>query len=296
MELSWRCKSSKIDIMKTYTSYGVILVRNTSDQIMTPDDFRYKRIEYKPNCDNNNIMRLEALLVKGRCSYEFLEFVSSNKIKKSMYIYKTLLSKMYIHELTCIMSLDFNYMWHHAWLGTNRNKDMYIQQKQRFTEFWLADDEGKVLLALIRTITPLTKNMRIEFPKGRMKNKDETELECACREVKEETGIDPSKYTIISGLIKIVTFIQLNIRYVYKYFVGVMNIIEPIKLNLNNLVQVSEIMDIQWMSLDQIYRIDKRRRLERIIVPIFEYLSNSRIAAIRNIYNSDTSDCDEKNN
>ena len=295
MELSWRCKSSKIDIMKTYTSYGVILVRNTSDQIITHDDFRYKRFEYNKNNYDHNV-QLEALLVKGRCSYEFLEFVSANKIKKSIHIYKTLLSKMYIHELTCIMSLDFNSIWHHAWLGTNRNKDMYIQQKQRFTEFWLVDDEGKSLLSLIRTITPLTKNMRIEFPKGRMKNKDETELECACREVKEETGIDPSKYTIISGLVKIVTFIQLNIRYVYKYFVGVMNIIEPIKLNLNNLAQVSEIMDIQWMSLDQIYRIDKRRRLERIITPIFEYLSNSRITAIRNIYNSDISDCDEKNN
>jgi 8-oxo-dGTP pyrophosphatase MutT (NUDIX family) len=183
-------------------------------------------------------------------------------------------------------------MWHHAWLGTNKNKDMYLQQKQRFEEFWLAEDGGKELVKLVKTITPLTKNMRIEFPKGRMKNRDETELECACREVKEETGIDSTKYTIIPGLIKIVTFIQLNIRYVYKYFVGVMNEIEPIKLNLHNLAQVSEIMDIQWMTFDQICRIDKRHRLERIIAPIFEYLSNSRIATIRDIYNSNY---DEKN-
>jgi 8-oxo-dGTP pyrophosphatase MutT (NUDIX family) len=165
-------------------------------------------------------------------------------------------------------------MWYHAWLGTNRNKDMFNQQKQRFTEFWMEDD-GKILTSLIRSITPLTKNMRIEFPKGRMKNKEETELECACREVKEETGIDSSKYTIVPGLIKVITFIQQNVRYIYKYFVGIMNIIEPVKLSLGNIVQVSEIADIQWMSFDQICRIDKRHRLERIISPIFDYLSSS---------------------
>jgi 8-oxo-dGTP pyrophosphatase MutT (NUDIX family) len=284
MELSWRSRSPKIDMMRTYTSYGVILVRNTTEY-----DNECKYSEY--NKHNHNV-RLEALLVKGRCSYEFLEFVSANKTKKPLHIYKTLFSQMYIHELTCILSLHFDFMWHHAWLGTNKNKDMYLQQKQRFEEFWLAEDGGKELVKLVKTITPLTKNMRIEFPKGRMKNRDETELECACREVKEETGIDSTKYTIIPGLIKIVTFIQLNIRYVYKYFVGVMNEIEPIKLNLHNLAQVSEIMDIQWMTFDQICRIDKRHRLERIIAPIFEYLSNSRIATIRDIYNSNY---DEKN-
>ena len=309
MELSWRSKSPKIDMMKTYTSYGVILVRNTSEHIKAHSDIILPDVilpDGSARCGNiimpgynkysayNRNMHLEALLVKGRCSYEFLEFVSANKIKKSMHVYKTLMSQMYIHELTCIMSLNFDFMWHHAWLGTNKNIDMYIQQKQRFMEFWIADDEGKSLLKLIRLVTPIPKNMRIEFPKGRMKNRGETELECACREVKEETGIDPSKYTVIPGLVKIVTFIQLNIRYTYKYFVGVMNVIEPATLNLNNLVQVSEIMDIQWMTLDQICRIDKRRRLERIIAPIFEYLSNSRIAAIRNIYNSDT--IEEKNN
>lgn len=282
MELSWRSKSPKIDMMKTYTSYGVILVRNPTNHIPECND--YKKYSCNSAIYKSNSMGLEALLVKGRCSYEFLEFVSSNKIKKSIHVYKTLLSQMYIHELTCILSLNFDFMWHHAWLGTNKNKDMYIQQKQRFTEFWLSDDNGNVLTKLIRTITPLTKNMRIEFPKGRMKNKDETELECACREVKEETGIDSSKYTIISGLVKIVTFIQLNIRYVYKYFVGIMNVVEPLKLNLNNLAQVSEIMDIQWMTFDQICRIDTRRRLERIVAPIFEYLSNSRIKSILDIY------------
>lgn len=282
MELSWRSKSPKIDMMKTYTSYGVILVRNPTEHIVECNN--YKKYSCNSAICKPTSIRLEALLVKGRCSYEFLEFVSSNKIKKSIHVYKTLLSQMYIHELTCILSLNFDFMWHHAWLGTNKNKDMYIQQKQRFTEFWLSDDNGDVLTKLIRTITPLTKNMRIEFPKGRMKNKDETELECACREVKEETGIDSSKYTIISGLVKIVTFIQLNIRYVYKYFVGVMNEIEPLKLNLNNLAQVSEIMDIQWMTFDQICRIDTRRRLERIVTPIFEYLSNSRIKSILDIY------------
>lgn len=293
MELSWRCKAPKIDMMKTCTSYGVILVRNITDT--------YKNSVKLDDCNisvhRGNIAfshaRLEALLVKGRCSYEFLEFVSGNKAKKSLHIYKTLLSQMYVYELTCILSLNFDFMWHHAWLGTNRNKEMYIQQKQRFTEYWM-DDNGKILTSLIKSITPLTKNMRIEFPKGRMKNREETELVCACREVKEETGIDPSKYTIIPGLIKVVTFIQQNVRYIYKYFVGIMNIIEPVKLSLENLVQVSEISDIQWMSFDQICRIDKRRRLERIISPIFEYLTKS-FPIYKHIINQ-CEEIDEKNN
>ncbi len=269
MELSWRCKAPKIDMMKTCTSYGVILVRNIADK-------KYKNRSGSEQLYDTSFShaRLEALLVKGRCSYEFLEFVSGNKSKKSLHVYKTLLSQMYVHELTCILSLNYDFMWYHAWLGTNRNKDMFNQQKQRFTEFWMEDD-GKILASLIRSITPLTKNMRIEFPKGRMKNKEETELECACREVKEETGIDSSKYTIVPGLIKVITFIQQNVRYIYKYFVGIMNIIEPVKLSLGNIVQVSEIADIQWMSFDQICRIDKRHRLERIISPIFDYLSSS---------------------
>ena len=261
MELSWRCKAPKIDMMKTCTSYGVILVRNVADP-------------YKSRDQIFNHTRLEALLVKGRCSYEFLEFVAANKAKKSLHVYKTLLSQMYVHELTCIMSLNFDFMWYHAWLGTNKNKDMYLHQKLRFIEYWM-EDGGKILISLIKSITPITKNMRIEFPKGRMKNREETELECACREVKEETGIDSSKYTIIPELVKVVTFIQLNVRYIYKYFVGIMKVIEPIKLNFNDILQISEISDIQWMAFDQIRKIDKRRRLERIISPIFEYLSSS---------------------
>ena len=256
--LSWRSNkqlptaktiADSYPIMKTKISQGVIVVRV-----------------------NDITNKLEAVLVKGRYTYAFNEFVVGNHNKRSIGVVKYLLNNMTVLERCSILSMDFDYMWYHIWLGTNKNMEMYTKQKNRFERRWM-EDGGVQLRELVKASKKLPEsNLRIEFAKGRKSPSDASELDCAIRETEEETNINPSQYTIIPNIKKRVSFIRMNVKYIYNYFVGFANSNFDVSLDMSNICQIAEISDIRWMDIDQIRQIDKCQRLENIIRPIFKQI------------------------
>jgi 8-oxo-dGTP pyrophosphatase MutT (NUDIX family) len=277
-KLSWRTNkhltTSKTILnsypsIKTKISYGVIVVRLNSD-----------------------INKLEAVLVKGRYTYEFNEFVCGNHSKRNIITIKYLLDQMTVNERCDILSLNFDQMWYRIWLNTNKNHDMYIKQKQKFEKYWMSDD-GELLKELIKASKKLpNRDVRIEFSKGRFAVGDSSELECAIRETKEETNIDPSQYTIIPNLKKQVTFIQMNVKYIYNYYVGFTNKVFDVNIDFSNIFQLSEISDVNWMNFDQIQQVDTKHQLENIISPIFKqirkYIKSGHIRTLHKHYTEES--------
>jgi 8-oxo-dGTP pyrophosphatase MutT (NUDIX family) len=232
---------------------------------------------------NDSSKKLEAVLVKGKYTYAFSEFVIGNHAKHNIEIIKKLIDEMTIVERTILLSLSFDYLWHYMWIGTNRNTNMYNKNKRHFTERWLRDG-GKELKELISNSKSPVNEIRTEFPKGRRSPQDKSDLDCAIRETYEETNIGPDQYTIIPGIVKTISFTCLNINYYYTYYVGLANSNFPVEINMKNMYQFSEISAISWMNIADIKRKDVKQRLEKIIVPIFKqvrtYLRNKKHESI----------------
>lgn len=104
----------------------------------------------------------------------------------------------------------------------------------------------------------LTEDSFWGWPKGRKEAK-ETEMECAFREFREETGINPPK-----NLIKLVTKIERKVRnkiYYSEFWLGVI----PDHINLPEIKYNREIGIRSWMDSKEV-----RERLDPSYVPVFE--------------------------
>ena len=97
------------------------------------------------------------------------------------------------------------------------------------------------------------------FPKGHTE-KDETEIETALREVKEEVGIDVK--------------IDESIRYESKYSFDNINktvvFYKAIPVNENVLMQESEIEEYRWCSYDEAIKIIKYDNLKSILKSVMK--------------------------
>ena len=92
------------------------------------------------------------------------------------------------------------------------------------------------------------------FPKGRRKRYySESDIDCAIREFKEETGIDQSQYTLLRKVKPIEeTFEGSNgVTYKHVYYLAEAKNYLPIYLNPYNSLQISEIKKIGWYPYDQ---------------------------------------------
>ena len=230
----------------TKISFGIILVR------INPETFRS-----------------EAVLVRGRYSYEYAEFIHGNYPDKLAAC--ELLDAMSIEERLDIYSLNFNQMWYRVWLTSGR-RELYNKKFAKFWATWLRHDCGEYLRQLIRSSRSHSggKN-RWEFPKGRRSSFHEPALSCAIREFEEETGIPKQDYLVLPEYKHRISFAHMGIHYNYIYYVAVARrALEP-HINLRTLDQVSEISEVRWMDIEQIRYVDTPARLlEATIRPAFK--------------------------
>lgn len=211
----------------------------------------------------------EIVFVKKRYTYMFSLFVlgayDNHDEKRLLFMF----SRMIIEEKIMILKLDFDLLWNHMWmLDVNNpkfkkkkigNSEFYNKKRNKFIQ--LINDGGK----FIRKIVAQSKNSPLiwEIPKGRIVE-NENLIECAVREFEEETGIKKKSYTLLSDVKPIVmTYRDGNFHFKYYYYLARSNETEEnlkkdpsIKINLridfNNIDQISELVDIKWLSLDQI--------------------------------------------
>jgi 8-oxo-dGTP pyrophosphatase MutT (NUDIX family) len=254
-------KENNFQNVRTRTSAGIIVCR----------------INQKTN-------RPEALLAHKRYTYAFAEFIhgkyasgditSRNQLNARSQHVNALLSKMTREELLDIMSLNFQQMWFRVWLISG-DKDIYNLKHAKFCAAFMKDG-GKQLRTYVLRARAAGRTLW-EFPKGHH-NFAESDMDCAARELQEETGMMKKDYKFIPGVTRSVSYISAGTQYNVHYVVAVANKRVSTRLKFNdgtkptirNLTDMNEIGDIEWMDITQIRLVDDdKQHIETLVKPIF---------------------------
>lgn len=255
---------------KIKTSYGIALCK-------------YKKYE-----------ELEILHIKKRHTYQYFSFVmgfykNNMFVKENIDYLRYLLKNMTYKEKLNILSMQFSQIWYHIWLNNpeinynitdiyknqiisiddnKKNYKNYLGKKRIFEKNFLYNQNNqKLLIDLINETN--TVNTIWEIPKGQI-NKNETLLDCAIREFKEETNIDISKYHIISYKPVIYTYIDENITYRNIYYLCQADCDLIPKISFKSYKQISEIEDIKWMKLQELYKENISPKMKNISIKLFK--------------------------
>lgn len=247
------------------------------------------KYSYGIACCRYNIekSRTEILLIQKRCTYCFFEFVMGNYFRHDNQKLIELFNNMTNDEKVIIITCRFELMWHKLYLkkfdienkshiskyyniSEIKQYETYTNKKLKFEKSFLYD-EGKRLRKLINDSSSI--DLIWEIPKGRRSADDETDMETGIREFSEETHIDRIKYKILTDCPPIKeTYVHMGVRYTNQYYISVaQSNINP-KLHFNSSDQLSEIINIKWVSLSEIPQIDQYNRLHKVVKPIFNIL------------------------
>lgn len=256
-------------------------------------------------CKHNADGRMEILLVKKRYTYSFVSFVFGQYSERDTKRMRFLFNGMTRQEKIDISSRRFDYMWYKIWLefpdveythmdfkssataisnslialkeqtssnfiNCNSNVisklDFYLKKKAKFERCFMGD--GKKLERLLQGTSSV--DLTWEIPKGR-KKRCESEMDCAIREFKEETGIDIDRYNIMFNIKPIKnSHVSMNIEYTQSYYLGyaTKDIYPNQQFEYNN--QLAEIDSVKWVSFENLKFIDPDGRLTNTVKTVFD--------------------------
>lgn len=202
--------------------------------------------------------KIEIVVVKKRCTYWFATFILGLYNPRDNIRVMYILSRMTPEEKLIILTLDFENMWNHMWQTHNHNPkfhkrkkisdyDYYKACKMKFEK--LISDSGAKLRQMVAESR--NKSLIWEIPKGRKQFIHENNIECAVREFEEETGIKKSAYILLPDIKPLkLSYRDGNTHYISTYYIAKLVRPQVLKLNFNMLDQISEIIDIKWISVD----------------------------------------------
>ena len=239
------------------TSYGCIILKppNSFDQA--------KELLANENSVSGfeTIMKdVKYLMIQRRDSLGFIEIMRGKyKITDINYI-RYHISTMTEKEHAKILSNDFDTLWANLWGIPKEQSLNYKNDKENArTKFemlvsGITDESGAIvtLVSMIAEITQPWKTPEWGFPKGR-RDPHESDLQCAFRELREETGIAEKDVLFIRNLEPITeTFFGSNhVDYCHKYFVFLYNSEKDVFFDSNNYHMTQEIGDLGWFTLEE---------------------------------------------
>ena len=220
--------------------------------------------------------KYEVLLVRKRFTYAFAELVNSKYSRaNALEEIESKINQMTVEEVLDVQSKDFNKMWSRVW-GSVKNlsekeKKMYKVCLDKFHKNILKD--GGVKLDNIIKKYKERVELKWEIPKGRA-DTSESDIVCAVREFKEETGISKEYYNIVSNQTRNKSYISGNIKYTFKYYIAVTN-----KKSFHyydkhiDVAMASEIGKLKWMTIEQMRLLENCDDiLKPIILPALRYV------------------------
>jgi ADP-ribose pyrophosphatase YjhB (NUDIX family) len=256
----------------------------------------------------NNIARqYEILMVRKRCTYAFISFVSGRYCLSNERTIMDLLNAMTNQEKLDVLSLDFDILWWRIWLARSHeyaaahnlplksnpadSKDwtalyerrtlrqlmsttqsatrqsLYIKKKAKFEKSFL-QDSGVLLERLVRASTS-SKNLMWDVPRGQ-KDGCESDLECAIREFGEETGVKPKDYRILYEMPPFkYSYTDAGVTYNDTFYIAVEeNKILP-RISFKTQSQIIEIDNISWMGITELRFLSCKKKLPGILIGIF---------------------------
>ena len=235
------------------TSYGCIVIR-------LPKGFDQAKELLK---NDNSVSGFESymkqiqyLMIQRRDSLGFIEIIRGKYKPNNRDYIQYHIDTMTYEEQQKLLTLSFESLWNGLW-GTPKEQSQNYKNdkesaKQKFELLRSGSDELPPLETLINESQKKYDAPEWGFPKGR-RDPGETDLHCALRELREETGVLEKDVVFIRNLDSISeTFFGSNhIHYCHKYFVFLYNSDKELKFDENNFHMVQEIGDLGWFTLEE---------------------------------------------
>jgi 8-oxo-dGTP pyrophosphatase MutT (NUDIX family) len=276
-----RCNSIEKRHPKVYLCDKHKVQFNENKFIGSSGSVNKKNIDCNPfNCLKDE-RDLHYFMIQRRNTMGFVEFIRGKYDNTSMEK-KNEMIKIYLEEMTCqerniIKTQSFDKIWGNLWM--NHNSKLYINTfndaKQKFKSL---DIEN-----LLKDTECNWVDTEYGFPKGR-KNINETNIQCAIREFKEESGFTIKDFKIQQELGHIEeVFLGTNgIKYKHVYYIAFVSkdTILP-KLDTKNINQAGEIKNLGWYNFNECqdliryYDVEKKKILKKVNLKLEYYLNEA---------------------
>tara|TARA_B100000683_G_C12483260_1_gene552139 strand:+ start:753 stop:1526 length:774 start_codon:yes stop_codon:yes gene_type:complete len=205
---------------------------------------------------NNDKINSKVLMVQRKhsiCYIEFLRGKYSIDLEKSYPYIECLFKRMTDNEKHKILTWNFFDLWKDLWIDINNIKQKFKDEYNKSEKKYLFLKENNKLNKLIKDTNGLFLETEWEFPKGR-RNDYEKNIECAIREVEEETGLVNNKdYILYKNIFPLVdeykSFNKVNYKHVF-YIGKIINkkVIDSIQIDDSNIDQKKEINNISFLN------------------------------------------------
>jgi 8-oxo-dGTP pyrophosphatase MutT (NUDIX family) len=223
--------------------------------------------------------QIEVLLIQRRDSLGYVDLLRGKySINDADYIRRQL-HGMTDKERKRLVDLDFDQLWADMW-GSESNDVQYKKDKENSRNKLMALREGITLDIsgnsanledFVNQCTVHWETPEWGFPKGR-RDGNESDLDCALREMKEETGLCDSDIHLIQNLEPLnETFFGSNhVHYCHKYFLIYVPDGNQVKYDTQNPHMRREIGSIGWFTLNDALQkirsdnVEKREILLRV--------------------------------
>jgi len=239
------------------TSYGCIIIKppNGFDQAK-----ELLANEKSVSGFETIIKDMKYLMIQRRDSLGFIEIMRGKyKLTDINYI-RYHITTMTQTEHAKVLSQDFDTLWCNLWGVPKEQSLNYKNDRENarvkfdLLKSGIMDDSGMIinLESMIADVVNPWKTPEWGFPKGR-RDPHESDLQCAFRELREETGIAEKDVVFIRNLEPLSeTFFGSNhIDYCHKYFVFLYNSDKEVFFDSTNHYMSQEIGDLGWFTLEE---------------------------------------------
>lgn len=215
-------------------------IKNRYEEI---NNFNYERL-----CNLNKLElykdKIKFLLIERKHSLNYIEFIRGLYDPYDLTKLNKMFKLMSKQEISNIKTKNFDKLWNDLWLKTAKKKIYKKEYTSSNNKFNIIKNNGS-LNSLLLSGT-FYDSPEWEIPKGR-RNNFETNLECATRELFEETSLEESDYILLNNFFSLHDeFIGTNgNNYKHIYYIGVLNSEKNLDLINNSEVNKAKFVNIE---------------------------------------------------
>jgi len=225
---------------------------------------------------------LQFLMIRRKDSLGFMDFMRGKYSIYNREYLLNLLKEMTIQEKQRILNNDFPTLWGELWNKSDVGYSQYRAEEHSSSEKFealkagitLTNGETFSLADLIEETNTDWIEPEWGFPKGR-RNNQETDLDCALREFKEETGISPKRLLLLENLTPFEEIFTGSNYKSYKHKYYVMRLINS--SGMTEVYDKNEVSKLEWKTYEECmqcirpYNLEKKRILENLYYCLMNY-------------------------